>query len=260
MKFTDNQIKRRVAAYESTGKYTELQLQHIENHLNRWNNYQDWLVEKAAHDNWVDITTYDARLAQYELDMTAYNDWVWSEATPERPDMPEYVIKPDGYYTQEEVDESIAAHTEWEVGYNAWLADTSELKPSEYWVDEPEVLKLPADLPEPTIPVLPDPVPNTPEPEFTQEELDAQAYAQSRVERTQAVENIQVTTTAGNTFDGDEVAQGRMARAILSLPDDTTTISWKRSDNTFADITKLELAEALALAGAEQAALWVQYG
>jgi len=76
--------------------------------------------------------------------------------------------------------------------------------------------------------------------------------------RTDSVAAIQVTTTADNTFDGDEVAQSRMSRAIQVLG--TDTIQWKLADNTFAIVDVAELTEALALAGQAQADLWVQFG
>lgn len=78
-----------------------------------------------------------------------------------------------------------------------------------------------------------------------------------KAERASAVKAIKVTTTLGNTFDGDEISQGRMARAILALPDGQT-VRWVLHDNTEIDATAAELREALALAGAEQARLWVQ--
>lgn len=77
-----------------------------------------------------------------------------------------------------------------------------------------------------------------------------------KAQRAEAVQNITVTTAAGNTFDGDEVSQGRMARAILALPEGQT-VSWVLHDNTVIDATGLELREALALAGAEQARFWI---
>jgi hypothetical protein len=77
-----------------------------------------------------------------------------------------------------------------------------------------------------------------------------------KAQRAEAVQNIAVTTSAGNTFDGDEVSQGRMARAILALPEGQT-VRWVLHDNTEIDATGAELREALTLAGAEQARLWV---
>ena len=76
---------------------------------------------------------------------------------------------------------------------------------------------------------------------------------------TAVVEAIQVTTTAGNTFDGDEESQGRMARAILGLESvPNATVTWVLADNSEIQVTTAELREALALAGAEQARLWVK--
>lgn len=93
------------------------------------------------------------------------------------------------------------------------------------------------------------PEPADPLPEVEQREA-------FKSKRAAAVASIVVTTAAGNTFDGDEISQGRMARAILALPDGQT-VRWVLHDNTEIDATAAELREALALAGAEQARLWV---
>ena len=63
-----------------------------------------------------------------------------------------------------------------------------------------------------------------------------------------ALNSITVTTTNGNTFDGNETARGNMTSAVLSAEvigksEDT----WKLADNTSAVITITELKEALAL-------------
>lgn len=92
------------------------------------------------------------------------------------------------------------------------------------------------------------------------EEAVKQAHQQWKQARSEAVQNIKVTTAAGNTFDGDEESQARMARAILGLealgPDGVVT--WVLADNTVIEATSNELREALSLAGAEQARLWVK--
>lgn len=76
--------------------------------------------------------------------------------------------------------------------------------------------------------------------------------------RQAAVEAITVTTTAGNTFDGDETSQTRMSRAILVLTTGyAPTVPWVLADNTVIQADVAELTEALALAGAAQAQLWV---
>lgn len=78
-------------------------------------------------------------------------------------------------------------------------------------------------------------------------------------QRAAAVAAIKVTTAAGNIFDGDEISQARMARAVLGLqavgPD--ATVTWILADNSVIDVDAGELQEALSLAGAEQARLWV---
>jgi len=76
--------------------------------------------------------------------------------------------------------------------------------------------------------------------------------------RDEAVAAIKVTTSSGRVFDGDEVAQNRMNRAItglvrLGIP----TIQWKLFDNTVATVTVDELGEALALSGMEQSRIWM---
>lgn len=76
--------------------------------------------------------------------------------------------------------------------------------------------------------------------------------------RAGAVNSIVVTTRAGNQFDGDEVSQGRMARAIIALQaTGTPSVNWVLHDNSVIQATVAELTEALALAGAAQASIWV---
>lgn len=85
-----------------------------------------------------------------------------------------------------------------------------------------------------------------------------QAREAAKAARAQAVARITVTTTAGNTFDGDETSQTRMARAVLVLQaTGTPSVNWVLHDNSVIEASAAELAEALARAGAAQAALWV---
>lgn len=76
-------------------------------------------------------------------------------------------------------------------------------------------------------------------------------------QRAIAVSKIKVTTSSGNTFDGDETSQTRMARAIVGLGTGEA-ITWVLADNTVIQATKEELTEAMKLAGRAQADLWVQ--
>ncbi|MCZ4065730.1 DUF4376 domain-containing protein [Oxalobacter aliiformigenes] len=83
----------------------------------------------------------------------------------------------------------------------------------------------------------------------------------AKAERAKAVAAITVEVD-GMVFDGDETAQARMARAITmfqasSLPDDYTT-AWVLEDNTVAQVTVSQLAQALLLAGQKQTELWTK--
>ena len=97
-------------------------------------------------------------------------------------------------------------------------------------------------------------------PEPTAEEVKAQALAQAKTERAEAVSKITVDVD-GMTFDGDETAQTRMGRTIaaaVALGVDLTTEkrTWVLADNSVAEVTIAQLAEALRLAGDAQTALW----
>ena len=93
----------------------------------------------------------------------------------------------------------------------------------------------------------PAPPPPTPE----------QLLVQAKKERTAAVAAIKVTTASGKVFDGDEVSQTRMARSIIALEAmGAPSVKWVLANNVPTDVTVAELTEALALAGAAQAAVW----
>lgn len=82
--------------------------------------------------------------------------------------------------------------------------------------------------------------------------------ALAKLARAESVAAIKVTTQAGNTFDGDETSQGRMARAIIALSTGlATSVAWVLADNSVIQATAAELTEALVLAGQAQAAIWV---
>lgn len=86
----------------------------------------------------------------------------------------------------------------------------------------------------------------------------AAAREEAKRKRAEAVAQIKVTTSSGHTFDGDEESQTRMTRAILAMQaNGTASVTWVLADNTAIQAAAAELTEALALAGAEQARLWV---
>ena len=88
-----------------------------------------------------------------------------------------------------------------------------------------------------------------------QAESEAQALADWKASRAEAVANIKVTVN-GNEYDGDEVSQGRMNRAIAVMVEGDTT-TWTLANNIPTLVTKAELTEALKLSGKAQTALWV---
>lgn len=94
----------------------------------------------------------------------------------------------------------------------------------------------------------------------TQEQINEAERAEFKQQRAVSVGQIKVTTAAGNTFDGDESSQGRMARAILGIgaAPSGSTITWVLADNSVIQAGEDELREALMLAGLAQAAIWVQ--
>ena len=90
-----------------------------------------------------------------------------------------------------------------------------------------------------------------------QAEFEAiQAREAFKAQRQEAVDNLEVTYE-GTIYQGDEVSQGRMSRAILALPDDTTTTLWVAKDNTAMHLTRVDLSAILRLAGEAQTALWI---
>ena len=97
-------------------------------------------------------------------------------------------------------------------------------------------------------------------PDPTPEEIEAQALASAKAERAEAVSKI-IVDVDGMKFDGDETAQTRMGRTIsaaiaLGVDLNTEKRTWVLADNTVAEPTIAQLAQALKLAGDEQTKLW----
>ena len=85
--------------------------------------------------------------------------------------------------------------------------------------------------------------------------IDEQSREIWKAERGALVADI-VVTVDGMTFDGDEVSQGRMARAVIASDSDSETTAWVLANNEGALVTRLQLKTALKLAGQAQTALW----
>ena len=97
-------------------------------------------------------------------------------------------------------------------------------------------------------------------PEMPPDVAAAKALAEAKEERAEVVSKIKVTVD-GMEFDGDEVAQTRMGRTIaaavaLCVDINTYTQTWVLADNTVAQPTIKQLAEALKLAGEAQTNAW----
>jgi len=81
------------------------------------------------------------------------------------------------------------------------------------------------------------------------------AYQQWKSERQAAVDAITVEVD-GMVFDGDEVAQTRMARAATAAGSLTDTTEWTLADNSVVSVTAQQLKTACRLAGEEQTRIW----
>lgn len=96
-------------------------------------------------------------------------------------------------------------------------------------------------------------------PAKTDEELAAEELAQAKAERATAVSKITVTVD-GMVFDGDETSQERMSRTITAAvatgENMSATTTWVLADNTVAQVSIKQLAQALRAAGEAQTELW----
>ena len=89
---------------------------------------------------------------------------------------------------------------------------------------------------------------NTPEPEFTEEELTAREQAKLKQAKAQALTQI-VVEVEDMSFDGNETARLNMISAIqASELLGQTESPWKLADNRVQTVTTAELKQALALA------------
>ena len=87
--------------------------------------------------------------------------------------------------------------------------------------------------------------------------LQAARREDAKRRRQEAVESIIVTTSSGKQFNGDEVSQGRMSRAIMGMQAaNTPSIIWVLANNVPTAVTVAELMEALVLSGQEQGRVW----
>lgn len=94
--------------------------------------------------------------------------------------------------------------------------------------------------------------------DYTPEEQESIDLEKAKRERAIQVRNIKVVVD-GMTFDGDESAQSRMARAITAA--ETAGLAktvWVLADNTVAEVTKEQLQQALSKAMIAMGELWTK--
>ena len=82
-------------------------------------------------------------------------------------------------------------------------------------------------------------------------------YQSWKSARAVAVGTISVTVN-GRTYDGDEVSQNRMARAVAAADSLDELVSWTLTDNSVALVQVRDLKEALRLAGLKQTEIWIE--
>ena len=83
--------------------------------------------------------------------------------------------------------------------------------------------------------------------------------SKAKAERQALVDSIVVTTQSGKTFDGNEISQDRMNKAIsVAAITGLTACAWVLADNVPTVVTVDELKEALALAFQAMGAVWAK--
>ncbi|WP_429060933.1 DUF4376 domain-containing protein [Aeromonas hydrophila] len=93
---------------------------------------------------------------------------------------------------------------------------------------------------------------NTPEPA---DEPVRDLYGEWKAERQSQVDAI-IVEVDGLIFDGDEVSQNRMARAVTAADAMTETTEWTLHDNSVATVTIQQLKAACRRAGEAQTLIW----
>lgn len=91
-------------------------------------------------------------------------------------------------------------------------------------------------------------IPNKTEEQLLQEAKNARANS---------VNNLTVTVD-GMVFDGNEVSQERISRAISIMENPNETTLWVLHDNMIASVTKEQLQRVLKQAIQQQSVLWIE--
>lgn len=98
---------------------------------------------------------------------------------------------------------------------------------------------------------------NTPDPSGPPTAKDI--LTKAKAERQTLVDSIVVTTQSGKQFDGDELSQDRMNKAIsVAAITGLASCTWVLADNVPTVVTVDELKEALALSFQAMGAVWAK--
>lgn len=93
--------------------------------------------------------------------------------------------------------------------------------------------------------------------ETLEDKLDKQKQAEYQAwksDRQNKVDNLEVEHN-GVIYQGDELSQTRIARAI-SVMDDNETTEWVAKDNSIQTLNKADLSAILKEAGIKQTLIW----
>lgn len=76
-----------------------------------------------------------------------------------------------------------------------------------------------------------------------------------KADRELAVRSL-VVEVDGLRFDGNEISQNRIARAVAASDSTEQMVAWTLADNTVVTVTVLQLKKALSLASTKQTEIW----
>lgn len=88
----------------------------------------------------------------------------------------------------------------------------------------------------------------------TNEEIKQAEYETWKQERQNKVDNLEVTYNEV-VYQGDELSQARVSRAIAVM-NDTETTQWVAKDNSIQILNKADLSAILKEAGTKQTKIW----
>lgn len=91
--------------------------------------------------------------------------------------------------------------------------------------------------------------------QYKADRLAKQTVTDWKTNRQTEVDNIEVNYN-GIIYQGDEISQTRMARALSVMSDTDIFDGWVSKDNSLHSLTKADFIAILKTAGAKQSAIW----